>query len=94
MTAKKWIINDWGEEWLSKEWQAGDVIDALQQFASLKVAEVTKGMYPRSFVEWIGENEFYKVKGKRGKWIFQTEPYVIWKSTDELFEYWKENVNK
>ena len=46
MTAKEWIINDWGEEWLSKEWQAGDVIDALQQFAAL-ISEgyVTKEKY-------------------------------------------------
>ena len=48
-----------------------------------------KTMFPREFVEWIGENELYRNKGKDGKWIFQVDPYIIWKSTDELYQYWR-----
>lgn len=56
------------------------------------MAKTEKQMFPREFVEWIGENELYRNKGKDGKWIFQDDPYIIWKSTDELYEYWLFNV--
>jgi len=61
---------------------------AAKEIASLKM----EGMYEREFIEWIGENEFYRNKGKKGKWIFQTVPYIVWKTTDELYEYWQNNV--
>ena len=33
-TAEQWIKDKWGENWLRAEWQPGDVIDSLQQFAT------------------------------------------------------------
>jgi hypothetical protein len=100
MTAKEWIINDWGEEWLSKEWQAGDVIDALQQFAALKVSEATKEMY--QFVEWIGANaNMLYYPNSRDRWllsrvVMSENPSVEYDeyTTAELFEYWKQNIRK
>ena len=100
MTAKEWIINDWGEEWLSKEWQAGDVIDALQQFASLKVSEATKEMYPAAFLEWAGKNANILIyPNSRGNWLLTRvvtgiNPSVEYDeyTTDELFDYWKQNI--
>jgi len=67
---------------------------AMESYAPLRVAEATKYMYPKEYVRWIGENEMFRNKGNNGKWLFQTEPYIIWKSDDELFEYWKQNISK
>ena len=50
------------------------------------------GWYPKEFVEWIGENEFYRNKGEYGKWIFQGEPYIIWKTTEEIYQYWNKYI--
>ena len=65
-----------------------DDVMCAKEITSLKM----EGMYEREFIEWIGENEFYRNKGKKGKWIFQSEPYIVWKTTDELYEYWQTNV--
>jgi len=65
-----------------------ELIKLAKEIASLKM----EGMYEREFIEWIGENEFYRNKGKKGKWIFQSEPYIVWKTTDELYEYRQNNV--
>lgn len=96
MTAKEYIINDWSEEWLKHEWQAGDVIDALQQFAALKIAEATKEMYPKEFVVWMAiaaqEQDLWEGTGTV-KWIYFTGTINMkFNSTDELFEYWKQNI--
>ena len=88
MTAKKWIINDWGEEWLSKEWQAGDVIDALQQFAAVKVAEATKEMYPKKFIMWV----IYTPPDDYSRLLSQINFSGKRPSIDKLFEYWKQNI--
>lgn len=35
MSAEQYIVDNWGHEWASKlEWPAGDVIDALEEYAS------------------------------------------------------------
>ena len=36
MTAEEYIKEKWGEEWLTNEWQAGDVISALEEYAALQ----------------------------------------------------------
>ncbi len=36
MTAEEYIREKWGEEWLTNEWQAGDVISALEEYAALQ----------------------------------------------------------
>jgi hypothetical protein len=88
--ANKCYVHDYYARKFSHE----DLFRFAEAYASLKVAEATKGMYPAAFLEWIGKNEFCKMNGKNGKWLFQSELYLIWKSTDELFEYWKQNINK
>jgi len=32
-SAREYIINEWGESWLTNDWQAGDVMDALEEYA-------------------------------------------------------------
>ena len=32
MTAKEYIVQEYGESWLNHEWSAGDVIDALEEY--------------------------------------------------------------
>jgi hypothetical protein len=46
------------------------------------------------FIEWIGENEFYRNKGKDGQWIFKSEPYIVWKTDEELYQYWLTNIKE
>ena len=32
MTAKEYIVQEYGESWLNHEWSAGDVIDTLEEY--------------------------------------------------------------
>ena len=70
--------------------------------ASLKAAEATREMYPLAFIMWIGfsaVNLYYRDVDE--KWIktrFEmsenpSEEYDEY-TTDELFEYWKQNIRK
>jgi len=36
MTAEEYIREKWGEEWLTHDWQAGDVVTALEEYAALQ----------------------------------------------------------
>ena len=39
MTAKEYIVQEYGESWLKHEWSAGDVMDALDGFARYRIEE-------------------------------------------------------
>ena len=39
MTAKEYIVQQYGETWLRTEWSAGDVTDALDGFARYRTEE-------------------------------------------------------
>ena len=39
MTAKEYIVQQYGETWLRTEWSAGDVMDALEGFARYRIEE-------------------------------------------------------
>ena len=57
---------------------------AAESYASLKVAEVTKEMYPKAYVEWLTEPRNIAFLWSK------SIPMRI----DELFEYWKQNIRK
>ena len=42
MTAEEYIKDNWGEKWLSVDWTAGDVVDALEEFAKMQLAGQSK----------------------------------------------------
>jgi len=63
--------------------------------ASLKVAEATKEMYPKAFVEWIGSESPYEYHTKDKIWTYGIVSLADSRmTTDELFEYWKQNIRK
>jgi hypothetical protein len=62
-------------------------------FLEPKLKEKTV-MVEMDFVRWTGENEFYRNKGKNGQWIFKVEPYIVWKTDNELYQYWFDNIKK
>ena len=39
MTAKEYIVQEYGEPWLKFEWNPGDVIDALDGYANHRIEE-------------------------------------------------------
>jgi len=39
MTAKEYIVQEYGETWLRVEWSPGDVIDALDGYANHRIEE-------------------------------------------------------
>ena len=42
MTAKEYIVQQYGEIWLLYDWQLGDVIDALEEYAKHCAEEAWK----------------------------------------------------
>lgn len=70
----------------------GDMQQVMESYASIKLAEATKGMYPKEFVKWCiyDEELFY---GNLSEELI-TNNYGGFKSLDELFEYWKQNIRK
>jgi hypothetical protein len=48
--------------------------------------EITSHM--KKFIRWIGENELYRNKGKNGQWTYKSHPYIIWKTDEELYQFW------
>ena len=86
---------------LENEHSAKNLLNAFEAYA-LKVAEATKEMYPKEFLMWIG---FYSTtlyyRDIDEMWLMTvfdiegipTDEYVEY-STDELFEYWKQNISK
>ena len=84
-------------------WYSINAEEALRwshEFAALKVSEATKGMYPAAFVEWTGKNANILIyPNSRGNWLLTRvvtgiNPSVEYDeyTTDELFDYWKQNI--
>jgi len=87
---------------LENEHSAKNLLNAFKSYASLKVAEVTKEMYPAAFIEWIGTNaNMLYFPNFNGRWllsrvIMSENPSIEYDeyTTNELFEYWKQNIRK
>ena len=65
---------------------------AMESYAALKVAEATKEMYPKEFVEWNDNLKdtgtiFHNLDG-----LYSLGDCDL--TLDELFEYWKQNIRK
>ena len=39
MTAKEYIVQEYGETWLRTEWSAGDVMDIMEEYAKYRIEE-------------------------------------------------------
>jgi len=69
----------------------GDMQQVMEAYATLRVSEETKGMYPKEFVEWMSLNtEYYPY----GNTYFRTDLNIHFVGLDLLFEYWKQNISK
>ncbi len=42
LTAQEYIKDNWGENWLSVDWTAGDVVSALEEFGKMQLAGQAK----------------------------------------------------
>lgn len=58
-TAEEYVIKTWGKEWLDHDWEAGDVIDALCEYRSQGLPEVTDEMIEQLLmhVDYVPMNE-------------------------------------
>lgn len=75
-------------------WYSINAEEALRwshEFAALKVAEATKGTYPKGFTEWICK-AIFKDLTEDDTYSLPAEFYKQKKTTDELLEYWKQNI--
>ena len=94
--ANKCYVHDYYARKFSHE----DLFRFAEAYAALKVAETTKEMYPAAFLEWAGKNANILIyPNSRGNWLLTRvvtgiNPSVEYDeyTTDELFEYWKENI--
>jgi len=91
---KEWSkvsIADYDERGFKMLWE-DMVIKAMESYASLKLAEATKDMYPKEFLRWV----VYEQETFEGELCEQliTNHHGRFKSLDELFEYWKQNISK
>lgn len=70
-----------------------NIAEFATEFASLKVAEATKEMYPKEFVEWKDKVVTRNTNGRSpyyGKYLYWENYYT----NETLFEYWKQNIRK
>jgi hypothetical protein len=72
---------------------SSDISLAAQEIAA-KTDEATKEMYPKAFIEWAVIN--CRAEGNTTLWLYnyddKTETYLNAGTTDELCEYWKQNI--
>ncbi|OQC65420.1 MAG: hypothetical protein BWX49_00006 [Bacteroidetes bacterium ADurb.Bin008] len=61
---------------------------AMESYAPLRVAEATKGMYPRSFVEWKDMYVQFYAYGNIYE-VRSTDKHFV--GLESLFEYWKKH---
>ena len=73
----------------------GVALEAMESYASLKVAEATKEMYPKEFILWKDENADYD---EEDELYFTTTDEMMgigtWLTFEIVFEYWKQNIRK
>ncbi len=77
---------------------AEEALRWIHEFASLRLAEATKEMYPKEFVAWILTHAASDINEELPvpKWTAYLSGFsnkIYW-TTDELFECWKQNINK
>jgi len=75
--------------------QTGSIDKMIDNLFSLKVAEATKEMYPKAFIDWATKNCYCEEKDLwLYDWSKEQEQFMQSFTTDELFEYWKQNIRK
>ena len=55
MTAKEYIVQEYGETWLRTEWSAGDVIDTLEEYGKYCAEEAYYMDSHAPFENWWSE---------------------------------------
>ncbi|OQC65418.1 MAG: hypothetical protein BWX49_00004 [Bacteroidetes bacterium ADurb.Bin008] len=88
MTAEEYIKDNWGEKWLSVDWTAGDVVDALEEFAKMQLAGQSK---MPSEEEWIDIKDRMPESGQCVL-IYSHSGGVAegaWLSSKNHFEQWR-----
>ena len=75
------------------QWEG--IMRAMESYASLKVSEATKEMYPKEFILWKDENADYD---EEDELYFTTTDEMMgigtWLTFEAVFEYWKQNIRK
>ena len=66
------------------------LFELMEEYASLKVAEATKEMYPEAYTRWLFWNEYYMTE----EGLFSPVKKMPKGTLNELFEYWKQNIRK
>jgi len=56
MTEEEYIKTEWGENWLKCQWEAGDVIDALGQYAKIRHKELAATITDEEIGKWARAN--------------------------------------
>lgn len=71
MTAEEYIKNEWGENWLKCQWEAGDVIDALKQYAESYHKERVNRVTDEEIEKWADDiaDPESKKDFERGEWL-------------------------
>jgi hypothetical protein len=71
------------------------VAKLMDSYASLRVAEATKEMYPKEFILWKDANADYD---EEDELYFTTTDEMMgigtWLTFEAVFEYWKQNIRK
>ena len=70
-------------------WEAS--LAAMQDYAAIKVAEATKEMYPRSFIEWKDMYVQFYAYGNTYD-VRSIDKHFV--GLELLFEYWKQNIQE
>lgn len=102
MTAEEIFEQYIGNGQMGIDFEKKHIIEAMEAYASHKVAKATKEMYPKDFIMWIGfHSAILYYRDIDEKWIktrFEmsenpSEEYDEY-TLDELFEYWKQDIGK
>jgi hypothetical protein len=83
--ANKCYVHDF----YAKKFSHEDLFRFAEAYANLKIAEATKGMYPRSFVEWKDMYVQFYAYGNT-YYVRSIDKHFV--GLESLFEYWKQNI--
>jgi len=93
MTAEEYIKDNWGEKWLSVDWTAGDVVDALEEFAKMQLAGQSKMPSEEEMLQMVAGHIPWLIASARNSKKY-VNPFTSGHAFSEVIRILSENLSR
>ena len=93
MTAEEYIKDNWGEKWLSVDWTAGDVVDALEEFAKMQLAGQLKMPSEEEMLQMVAGHIPWLIASARNSKKY-VNPFTSGHAFSEVIRILSENLSR